>query len=341
MLSMSLYLDKKYATMLAGKLVFKQKGNYLWNMRCPFCGDSKKDKTKKRGFIYRKKDNLFYHCHNCHESMYFRNFLKRIDSEMYKTYTFEIFQENKKITTKSDDDFIVNPLSILKEDKSATKINLQSIMELSADHFARKEIRRRKIPERYWNEIYYTPCFKTFIDEIKPGNDKNIPLNERRIIFPFYDEKNIFLGVQGRALDASKVKYITILLSEGNTKLYGLNRVDLTKTIYVTEGPIDSLFLPNSLAVMDSQLYRVAEILGRRDYVFVYDNEKRNKQIVSNMQQTIKYGHKIFFWPKSIQEKDINDLILSGMSETEVLALVEKNTSSGMDAELRMSNWRK
>ena len=335
---MSVWLDKKYIGMISYKLErFKQRGD-TYNFRCPLCGDSRKDKTKTRGYIYKKKDSMYFHCHNCNETMFFGKLLKRLDLNLHQQYSLEKFGEDKPKEKKVDEalPFVTSP----KFTKS--EINLPSIASLPFDHFAKKYIFSRKVPNDFLDDIYYSSCFKSFVDEILPGNDKNIPLLEKRIVLPFYDELGVLLGVQGRALEESKLKYMTILLHEGNRKVFGLNKVDYHETIAVVEGPFDSMFIYNAIAAMDSSLYRIAEILGQDlDYVFVYDNEKRNTQVVSNMKKTIKLGHKIFIWPRNKEEKDINDLVLDGWTPQEIDKLIHDNTYQDMAADLRLAMWSK
>lgn len=336
---MSLWIDKKYIGMVSYKLEkFKQRGD-TYNFRCPLCGDSKKDKSKTRGYLYKKSNMMFFHCHNCNESMSFGKLLKRLDGILYRQYNLETFAEKdevKKQENVMEFDPVVFPSRPLN-----TKINLPSIQELDFSHFAKKYILSRKIPENFLNDIYYTTCFKTFIDEIIPGNNKDIPLAEKRIIIPFYDKEKRLLGIQGRALFESKLKYMTLMTSEGNTKLYGMDRVNDELHIKALEGPFDSMFLDNAMATMDSAIYRIAETYGHdKKYLFIYDNEKRNSQINHNMEKTIDLGHDIFIWPKQIQCKDINDLVLSGKSKFEIENIIKNNTYSGLKAKVKMSQWK-
>lgn len=336
---MSLWIDKKYIGMVSYKLErYKQRGD-TYNFRCPLCGDSKKDKTKTRGYLYRKSNMMFFHCHNCGESMSFGKLLKRIDGILYRQYNLETFAE-KDDSKKQTGIMEFEPVVFHKELKQ-TKINLPSIRELDFSHFAKKYILSRKIPENFLNDIYYTTCFKTFVDELIPGNDKDIPLAEKRIVIPFYTKEKALLGFQGRALLESKIKYMTFVLSEGNTKLFGMERVNDELPIKALEGPFDSMFLDNAMATMDSSIYRIAETYGHdKKYVFIYDNEKRNSQIIHNMNKTIDLGYDIFIWPKSIEAKDINDLVLTGKTKFEIERVIQNNTHSGLKAKVKMAQWK-
>lgn len=339
---MSVYLDEKYANMVSYKLErFKKTGPYLWNMRCPLCGDSKKDKTKTRGYIYRKKDHLFFHCHNCQETLFFGKLLKRLDLNLHRQYSLEQFGDSPAKPKVSAEDeakpYVTSPVFLTKE-----KIHLPSIESLPFDHFAKKYIISRKLPKEFLADIYYSSCFKSFLDEMLPGNEKKIPLLEKRVVIPFYDERHNLLGFQGRALFESKLKYITIMMDETKRKVFGLDKVDLDKPILVVEGPFDSKFLYNAVATMDSALFRVAEVMGQdHEYIFVYDNEKRNSQVCSNMEKTIKLGHKIFIWPRAVGEKDINEMVINGWDPVEINEMIMKHAYTGMDADLRMTMWRK
>ena len=193
---MSVWLDQKYIGMVSYKLErFKRQGEYSYNFRCPICGDSRKDKSKMRGYFYKKKDSMFFYCHNCNEGMFFGKFLKRIDSNLHRQYSLEQFADSPakpKVSAEEEaKPFVTSPVFLTKE-----KIHLPSIESLPFDHFAKKYILSRKLPKEFLADIYYSSCFKSFLDEMLPGNEKNIPLLEKRVVIPFYDEKQNLLGFQ-------------------------------------------------------------------------------------------------------------------------------------------------
>ena len=82
--------------LLEQSLVFKKKGDNLWNFRCPYCGDSKKSRTKARGFVFRKKNDLFFKCHNCGMGTTLGNLIKYLDSKIYKDYIMERYSSGVK-----------------------------------------------------------------------------------------------------------------------------------------------------------------------------------------------------------------------------------------------------
>jgi hypothetical protein len=117
-----------------------------------------------------------------------------------------------------------------------------------------------------------------------------------------------------------------------------MDRVDLNSTVYVTEGPIDSMFLPNAVAIlgMNHELNPCVN-----NPVFVLDNEPRNREVIKQYEKLIKNDYRVCIWPDNITQKDVNDMIRSGMSRREVLETINKNIYSGLSAELRLSVWKK
>ena len=333
---MSLFIDKKFVSLVSPKLErFKQKSEYLWNFRCPVCGDSHKNKIKARGYFYRRKSDLFFTCHNCGTSLSLGNFLKSIDPSLYREYQMERFKNESSGNVSKPDFAMVKIKPVFK-----TNIGIPSIASLPEEHVAKQYLLKRRIPRDRLNDIYYAVNFKDFVMEMLPNYDKKL-YDEDRIVFPYYDEKKNLLGFQGRAVGDSKIKYITLKMDEDNKKVFGLDRVDFSKRIYVVEGPIDSMFLQNSLAVMDASLYNISLTLGNHDYVFIHDNEPRNRDIVKQMDKTISHGKNIFIWPRNITSKDINDWILTGTTPSEIQAVIDRNTFCDLRAKLEFEQWKK
>jgi len=333
---MSLYIDKKFVSLVSTKLErFKQKSEYLWTFRCPICGDSHKNKAKTRGYFYRRKSDLFFTCHNCGTSLSVGNFLKTIDPSLYREYQLERYKNESTGNVAKPDFTMAKTKPVFKK-----RVELPTINSLPEDHVAKQYLLKRKIPRDRLDDIYYAASFKSFVLELLPDYEKTL-YDEPRIVFPFYDEAKNMLGFQGRALGESKVKYITVKLDDDNRKVFGLDRVDFNKKIYVVEGPIDSLFLQNSLATMDASLYNITLLLGNHDYVFIHDNEPRNAAIVKQTAKTIGHNKNIFIWPSHIKEKDINDWIMSGATPSEIQSIIDRNTFNDLRAKLEFERWKK
>lgn len=261
-----------------------------------------------------------------------------MDRSLYTEYQMERFKNESQGNIKKPDFSLVMEKPVFNTKK---RICLPTIESLDNDHSAKKYMIKRKIPKQYLTKTYYANDFKEFIDDLMPGHDKELRSEDPRIVIPFYDEKNNLLGVQGRAVGESKVKYITIKIADENQKVFGLDTLDKNKTIYVVEGPIDSMFIKNSIAMMDATLYNAVSYVGNYDYVFVYDRDPRNAQICKHIKKTIDMGHKVCLFPDNIRGKDINEFVLNGILPENIMSLVTKYTHQGLRAKLEFEQWKK
>jgi hypothetical protein len=221
------------------------------------------------------------------------------------------------------------------------EINLPNISDLPVEHYAKVYCIGRKIPEATYNTLYYANDFKKFIDELLPDHGKELKEDDPRLIIPFYDIDGTLLAVQGRSLRDSKIRYITIKLAEESIKIFGLDRVNKEEKVYVTEGPIDSLFLPNAVATADANLTNAVNYIPREKLVLVFDNEPRNKDICKLMDKAIDNHFAVCIWPEMMQEKDINDMISSGFSDEEIVDIINKNTFVNLRAKMEFIQWKK
>ena len=336
---MSVYIDRKYLLMVSPRLQrFAQKKTDLYNFRCPICGDSEKNKTKSRGYVYRKKNDYFYMCHNCGLSTTFYNFLDKVDSRLIKEYALERYKDgetgNNNYPKPSFDEFKTKPAF------KKTKIKLDSIESLPDGHYAKEYVKARKIPEKHHKELYFAPDFKGFVESLDIEKE-NLKEEDPRLIIPFYNQDKELVAFQGRALGESKIRYITIKLQDDFHKVFGLDRIDPEKVIYVVEGPIDSLFLENAVATADSNLEAVTKIFDRSKVVLVYDNEPRNKELVKIIDKSIENHFNVVIWPEMIECKDINDMVLDGFDAEEIQDIISKHTFVNLRAKAEFVNWKK
>ena len=316
---------------------FTKKKDDLYNFRCPICGDSQKNKSKSRGYVYRKKNDYFYMCHNCGISITFYNFLKQVDPTLLKEYQLERYTNgetrNNNYPKPSFDEFKTEQ-PIFKE-----KIQLPTIASLEEDHFARKYVQQRKIPIELQNSLYYANDFKQFVGSF--GIEKDIPDGDKRLVIPFYDKEKNLVAFQGRALGESKIRYITIKLHDDVKKIYGAERIDPEKKIYVFEGPIDSMFIKNSVATADSHLEAITDVFDKSSVVLVFDNEPRNKEIVKQIERAIDNHMNVVIWPEMIVEKDVNEMVLNGFSTDEIQDILDNHTHQNLRAKMEFINWKK
>ena len=319
------HIDSKYIGIISPRLgKFKRVKSNLYNFRCPICGDSKKNKNKTRGYIYSVKTNTNFKCHNCGASMSFSNFLKHVDAPTHKQYSLEKFKEGH-----TGRNFVVEePDFKFEAPKFKKSLSIPKAFENPrSDGY----LTARKLDS---SKFYYAKKFKKFVNTIKPTFD-DTRYDEERIIIPIYYEKNL-IGLQGRSIDPNPVKYITVMFDDNAPKIYGLDDVEKSEAVYVTEGPFDSTFIRNAIAMCgaDADVSR----WGISDPVWIYDNEPRNREIVSRIERTINNGGRVVIFPSSIDEKDINDMVITGH---DVQKIVECNTYSGLEAKLKFNTWKK
>ena len=319
-------VDSKYIGLVSSRLQkFKRVKADLYNFRCPICGDSQKHKNKARGYFYQVKTNTNYKCHNCGASLSFNNFLKQLDPALHKQYTMEKFKEGH--TGKG---FVVEePKFDFNKPVFKKKLDLPKASEVPA---AKEYLERRKIDP---TQFYFTNKFKQWVNTKKKTFDTTHG-DDARIIIPMYDIERNLIGFQGRSLVPNSVKYITVMLNEEAPKVYGMDRIDTTKSVYVVEGPFDSTFVKNSIALCGSD--GDLEHLKTYDLIYTYDNEPRNKEIVGRIERCIGDNKRVVIWPKSIEEKDINDMVLAGH---DIMPVLESNTYSGLEAQVHFNNWKK
>jgi hypothetical protein len=327
------YIDTKYINLVSVRLTkFAEKKKGLYNFRCPYCGDSQKYKNKCRGYLFVKKNDFVFKCHNCGVGRTLANFLKDQDSNLHDQYVMERYKEG--LTGKGSN--TPNPVFNFPKPKFRSKdicSELTKVSALNKEHFAQGYLLGRGMKDL--SRFYFCPNFMEWTNKHKPTFDK-ITKDEPRIIIPLRDEKGMLFGFQGRALNPdSKLRYITIMLDEDAPKVYGLDKVDKTKDVFVTEGPFDATFLTNSIAMCGSDVD-----LSCYDYrfVFVFDNEPRNRQIVNKIDKTISQGQRVVIYPKGIIDKDLNDMVLSGL---DVQEMVKSNIYSGLEAKLKLNEWKK
>lgn len=335
---MSVFIDRSFLLRISPRLQkFTKKKDDLYNFRCPICGDSEKNKSKMRGYVYRKKNDYFYMCHNCGLSTTFYNFLNKVDPSLVNEYSLERYKAGEVgfNNYKKPEFSEVKNKPVFYE-----KIELESIHQLDFDHYAKQYVISRKIPKSFHSKLYFTPDFKEFVSSF--GIEKEgLLADDPRLIIPFYDENKHLVAFQGRALGKSKLRYITIKLNDDNNKIYGLDCIDREKMIYVLEGPIDSMFIDNAVATADSNLKSITKIFDKSKVTLIFDNEPRNKEICKLMEHAIEEHFNIVIWPEFMEEKDVNEMILNGFSIEELKDIIDKNTFLNLRAKAEFVNWKK
>ena len=333
---MSIVTDTSYLMQLSPRLDrFKKVRDYLWNFRCPHCGDSSKSKIKARGYVYRKKTDLFYKCHNCGVGQSVGNLIKDIDPALHKRYVMERYKagETGQRKTKTPEFKFEPP----KFKPKKTVIHLPSIGNLPKEHYARVYYENRKIPNQFMDKIFFAEDFKIWAQSVCQVNYSSLIHGEPRLVIPFFDEQNKLIGAQGRALRNSKVRYVTVKVHENSQKIFGLERWNSEEHTYLVEGPIDSLFLPNCLAMAGADV-RDMNLLNKQKTTILFDNEPRNRQIIGKMFHALNKGWRVAIL--EIVPKDINEMVLAGMSNDKILETINRNTYSGQRGKWELQQWK-
>lgn len=306
---------------------FKGRGNIL-NFSCPYCGDSHNNERKARGYVFLYKGEYVYKCHNCGVSKNFSNFLKDQSLLTYEEYLKDTLEYKYKSQQK-------------EEPKLQASINIdpmykmKPVSSLMDTHISKIYLRERKIPEKFYDIIYFSPNYKKRLHDIDNSLFSNYPDIDPRIVFPAYSKGNLIF-MQGRTLTNDSLRYITYKVYNEVPKVYGLDRIDTNKQIFVTEGILDSFFVDNCLAVLGSDLSM--DLLKPLDPILIYDNEPRNEHIVRKMANAIDKGFRLVIHDKNMPYKDLNDMHLNGI---DIENYLYDKIYTGLVAKLKLTDWRK
>ena len=318
-----LHIDRKYIMLLSPRLEkFKRVREDLYNFRCIYCGDSAKLKNKARGYFYRKKVDMFYRCHNCGMGTTFGKVLQWADPDLYREYILERYKDSVPNTTEPE--FKFEAPKFKKKDPKLE--NLICINKLDVGHPARQYVAKRLIPEERWNDLYFCKEFAKW---------SNTETQEHpRLVIIFRDASGEVVAAQGRAFGPEQPRYLTLKFDESKPKIFGLDRIDLDETVFVVEGPLDSLFIDNCIAVAGSDFNDIPPC----EAVIIMDNEPRNNEVVRTMEKLIAQDYNIVVWPDTVTHKDINDCVLAGVDVKEI---IENNTHQGLSAMMAIANWKR
>lgn len=337
------WLEQKYIGLVSSSLRnFKRKSNTLYNFSCPLCGDSTTNKHKARGYVYEKKGKMLFHCHNCNVTLSVPNLIKTVNPIIYNEYVVEKLKDEKSPQQQDLESFVEKMKKPLFLKQGPLK-GLKKVSQLSHTHRAHQFVTKRHLPPPSHVRLFYCPNFKHYVNGLLPGkfDASSLERDEGRLLIPFFDANKNVHAFQGRALDNSKVKYFTIILDESVPKVYGLDTVNFDRTVYVFEGPLDSLFIPNSIATAGGDLVSAIGSLPKDNLVIVYDNEPRSRETIKKLDKAIISGYNVCIWPDNLDAKDVNDMVLSGLSADFIKHIIDTHTYRDLAAKLALSKWSK
>lgn len=316
--------------------------NQSYRFRCNICGDSKKSASKSRGFfIYSKQhQKYFFKCHNCGISLALTLYAKEYFPEEYNQFKVKSFIEKEP---KQDYSLSKNTKELLENISSA----IESEWLFSVNHSDKcvSYIKSRQIPSHQWYRLKYTNNLSKLVHSLdvhKKYENHSLPEDERLIIL-IKDESGNIKGLQGRSLpdNPTKFRYATYMFSDDN-KIFGLEQIDWNKDVIVTEGAIDSLFLNNSIALNGGSSSVLSSFKNKGKLIIALDNEPRHKDTVKRFEKEIESGFRVVDWSAiKSTEKDINDMVLSGLNPDDINNYILKHNAAGARAKLNLVKWKK
>jgi transcription elongation factor Elf1 len=308
---------------------FKKIAQTTYNFRCPYCGDSRKSRTKARGFVYKNKHgSLSFECKNCGEYHGFETFLKNNSQTLFSEYLLEKMSSRGKVVPKIEEE----PTSPVYLNKKTERFFEQAVPVINSP-LAYEYVKSRQIPKSKWDRLYYTYDYNQFLQSL--GFSTKVEAVPRLLIPEF--RNNQLVWFTGRTINEGNLRYDIVKVDDEFDGIYGLSSLDFTKEIYVVEGPIDSLFIENSVAVGNSNLSKILkDDIRFQGATLIWDNEPKNLDICRKMKRAIDSGYRIVIFPKSVVGKDINQMVENGY---EIGSIIKGNTFQGLRAKLEFGQW--
>jgi len=300
----------------------------VFNAECPICKEGKSAGRSRRLFYFPNKQ--YFYCHNCVESWRPFEWVKEVTG-----WTFpEIVKRNK------EKEGVIQVKKVVAPHKQAKQlVEIPDLPESSIDLTDERQVKFYKdnkfvnLALEYCNKrrlLTAVNSCKRFYLSLEDKVHKN------RLVIPFISENSKVNCYQTRALTENQFpKYLTKF---GEKELFGVNNIrSEIPYIFVFEGPIDSMFVKNgvamaSLAPTGHQIQQLNNLFGY-EQIWVFDNDKNNKQTSKKIEKYIKEGKKIFIWPKEFQKfKDFNEICCSLDLDEIPWKFVVKNSADGQEA---------
>ena len=294
--------------------------------------------------MFQKGTNLFFNCHNCGVGTNLGNLIKHVDPSLHKEYVLERYKSGESgFSNFKSPSFDIPAPRFDKVAKEKHFEHAEWVSKLPSGHFCLVYCTNRRFLSTMVDTLLFTPNYKKFCDALVPNHGKEITA-DARLVIPFYDKYNTLIGVSGRALENSdyKLRYVTLRTNESQDKLiYGMDKVNTNELVKIVEGPLDSMFLTNCVGSGDSALIQTAKLIDAENKVLIFDNEPRNKEIVKLMDDAIKLGYNVVIWPDTMEQKDINEMVMADFSPDEIERIISSNTFTGLRAQMKFISWKK
>jgi len=309
---------------------------------CPVCREGNSWGRKKRLYYFPHQNYLY--CHNCGESWNPADWIKEVSDKDNCDILNEVKSEEYPIDLMfNDDDFVVehennDPIpedSIDLTDKQQVLYYKDEKVVLEAIKFIRNRRLNTAInkPDAYYLSL---------VDKI----------HKNRLCIPFKDVNGNIIHYQTRELPNYKSfdgspNYLSKKYSDKS--LFNIDKVDPNlDNIYITEGPIDAMFVKNGIAncgitkkgreFNDFQRKQI-ESFWMCDIVWVLDSQWIDNTSLEATEKMIEKGYKVFIWPKELgtKVKDINELCMKKQLDEFPQKILQKYTFEGLSAQMELS----
>ena len=334
-----LWVDVKYANMISNKLSYFRiiKNNpYIANYRCPLCDDIN-EKRRARGYLLEKKGKIISYCHNCGSSMILQNFIEIIDPYLYSQYKIELLKE-RWVNHKKPVDEIIDTPPIFKPKSLLLGLKLS----LNSNNIAFEYAKNRKIPESFYQSLYFCDNINNISKKIERYDNINF-YDAPVLVIPFFDKDEKYGYLSCRSLvSESPFRYIVLEVDNSMPKIWGIEYIDWKQPIYIFEGPIDAMCVPNSLALAgvssDKSIEYILNHTSKDNIVFSFDNELYNRDVLKQIRKKIEQGFSVVICDKNFKGKDINEIITNEiMTPDEIYKYLKDRTFSGLRAKVELS----
>lgn len=318
--------------------------------RCIVCGDSQRNKSKARFYFIPAENGYRVYCHNCGYSESLRFFIKEYFPEFYGDYAFDRL---KKRLVGDEVKETVKLEPIQKKEKVLDfpewfKL-LTPLDGLPKDHKTVQYALKRNLGN-HLDKLFFIDDFSK-LQSICPERNMDFAKNDsNRMILVCRSFEGVPFGVIGRSiLPDEPLRYLNLKSSEWEGPLcYGLDRVDSSKETVVLEGAIDSLHLPNAIAVNSSALANVSYYFyspnSMDNFIFFFDQQPRNREICGLIENAIDRNLSVVLLPEHVREKlkakDVDEMVRS-ITPEEIMELFRKHCVHGATAVLVFKIWKR
>lgn len=279
------------------------------NFACPLCLDSTHKMSMKRGHLHLK--NLYYVCYNERDadSMFFSKFCKKFNVELDLEKRMEIYSylDQNWVYTKKDDFAITNMDKLINIEDFKNHITdhpncFLNFKPITKGGVQWKYLVDRKIynHENIWECVYkitdnwFEPVIVILnrtADKILGMQLRNLKTQKEKRIYKFYT----FQEIHNMMHPDDPLDEIESISYNKLSSIFNILNVNFDDTIHVFEGYLDSIFFPNSIALvgLDTDISFLSN--DNLDLKFVLDNDAAGQRKAKEM---IDAGYSVFLWKR-------------------------------------------